>query len=153
MGIEPQVILAGRRINTTMGRFVAEATIKQLVRSGADMGDCRVLVVGIAFKENVPDFRNSGVVPLVEHLTEYGMDVTVWDPICDADAVMAEHGINVGNTGDTAGYEAIVLAVPHREVIERVESWIQSYSPRVVIDVKGTLEPDTFPDGVSYWRL
>jgi UDP-N-acetyl-D-galactosamine dehydrogenase len=153
VGIQPEVILAGRRINNSMGRFVADATIKRLVRSGADMGNCPVLVVGVAFKENVPDFRNTGVVSLVTHLEEFGIDITVWDPVCDAGAVKDEYGFDIGDSGDAARYEAIVLAVPHREVIDPVKSWIRAHSPRVVIDIKGALDPGTMPDDVNYWRL
>jgi UDP-N-acetyl-D-galactosamine dehydrogenase len=153
VGYQPQVVLAGRRVNNAMGEFVADATIKHLVRSGANMAECPVLVVGIAFKEDVPDFRNTGVVSIVEHLTEYGMDVTVWDPVCDAAAVKAEYDLDVGDAGDPETYEAIVLAVPHREVVDLVDSWIRENSPRVVIDVKGALDPGEMPPSVSYWRL
>lgn len=153
VGFQPQVILAGRRVNNNMGGFIADSTIKHLVRSGANMSNCPVLVVGFAFKEGVPDFRNTGVVAIVEHLVEYGIDVTVWDPVCDAKAAKAEYGFDIDDPGDTACYEAIILAVPHREVVDSVDSWIRAYSPRVVIDVKGALDPSTISPTVSYWRL
>lgn len=153
VGIQPQVILAGRRINNGMGEFIADKTIKYLVRSGADMSHCPVLVVGFAFKENVPDFRNTGVVSIVECLAEYGLGATVWDPVCDPAAVKAEYGIDISGAGDPAAYSAIVLAVPHDDVLEEVRSWIDEYPPRVFIDVKGAIDPHTVPDSTLYWRL
>ncbi|GMR02338.1 MAG: nucleotide sugar dehydrogenase [Acidimicrobiia bacterium] len=153
VGVQPQVILAGRRTNNGMGEFVADTTIKHLARSGADMSDCRVLVVGIAFKENVPDFRNTGVVSVVKHLAEYGIDVTVWDPVCDAGAVKAAYGFDIGDPGDPASYSAIILAVPHSDVIDMVASWVKEHGPRVLIDVKGAIDPATLPSTVVYWRL
>ncbi len=153
VGVQPQVILAGRRTNNGMGEFVADTTIKHLVRSGADMNDCRILVVGIAFKENVPDFRNTGVVSVVKHLAEYGVDVTVWDPVCDTGAVKAAYGFDISDPGDPASYSAIILAVPHRNVTEMVTSWVKEHAPRVLIDVKGAIDPATLPSTVVYWRL
>ena len=153
VGVQPQVILAGRCVNNGMGEFIADRTIKQLVRSGTDMCDCRVLVVGVAFKENVPDFRNTGVASVVERLSDFGVDVTVWDPVCDPSAVMAECGIDIASAGDPSRYSAIVLAVPHEAVLDDVRSWIQEYPPRVLIDIKGVIDPASVPGETSYWRL
>lgn len=153
VGIQPQVILAGRRINNGMGEFIANKAVKLLVRSGADMSRCPVLVVGVAFKENVPDFRNTGAISIVEHLTDYGIDVTVWDPVCDPTAVKAAHGIDIDDPGNPTEYAAIVIAVPHDDVIEDVGAWIADSPPRVVIDVKGALDPTTVPASAVYWRL
>lgn len=153
VGVLPQVILAGRRINDGMGKFVAENTIKRLVRARVDLESCRVLVVGMAFKENVPDFRNTGVASIVEHLSSYDLDVTVWDPLCDADAVSAEYGISIEDPDDPSSYSAIILAVPHDAVVEQVANWVQEYRPQTFIDVKGAIAPETVPAEVSYWRL
>jgi UDP-N-acetyl-D-galactosamine dehydrogenase len=153
VGIQPQVILAGRRINNGMGEFVADKAVKLLVRAGADMSSCPVLVVGIAFKENVPDFRNTGAVSIVKHLADYGLDVTVWDPVCDPDAVKAAYGLDIGDPGDPTTYAAVILAVPHDDVVNDVVSWIAESPPRVVIDVKGVIDPETMPPTVAYWRL
>jgi len=153
VGVQPQVILAGRRINNGMGEFVADKTVKLLVRAGADMSECSVLVVGVAFKENVPDFRNTGVVSVVEHLVDYGIDVTVWDPVCDPDAVRAEYGLEVGDPGDPEGYAAIVLAVPHDDVLDHVTSWIAQSPPRVLVDVKGAIDRSSVHPSTTYWTL
>ena len=153
VGVQPQVILAGRRINNGMGEFVADKAIKLLVRAGVDMSHCRVLVVGVAFKENVPDFRNTGVISIVRHLADYGVDVTVWDPVCDRGAVKAAHDLDIADPGDPTAYEAIILAVPHDDVIDDVASWIAESPPRVVIDIKGVIDPSTMPAAAEYWRL
>ena len=152
-GILPQVILAGRRINDGMGAFVADTTIKQLVRSRVNLEECRVLVVGISFKENVPDFRNTGVVSIVEHLADYNLDVTVWDPECDAEAVYEEYGIPIEEPGDPSTYSAIILAVPHASVLDTVTGWVQEHRPQVFVDVKGAIARDAVPTDVSYWSL
>jgi UDP-N-acetyl-D-galactosamine dehydrogenase len=120
VGIQPQVILAGRRTNNGMGEFIADKTIKLLVRAGTDMSRCAVLVVGIAFKENVPDFRNTGAVSIVNHLADYGIDVTVWDPVCDPESVKAAYGLDIGDAGNPEEYAAIILAVPHDDVVDDV---------------------------------
>jgi len=153
VGIQPHVILAGRRINSGMGKFVADKTVKLLVRAGVDMSVCSVLVIGIAFKENVPDFRNTGAASIVEHLADYGIDVTVWDPLCDPDAVRAAYGLDISDPGDPKTYAAIVLAVPHADVVDEVASWIADSPPRVMVDVKGVIDPATVPPNVMYWRL
>jgi UDP-N-acetyl-D-galactosamine dehydrogenase len=153
VGIQPQVILAGRRTNNGMGEFIADKTMKLLVRAGTDMSRCAVLVVGIAFKENVPDFRNTGAVSIVTHLADYGIDVTVWDPVCDPGSVKAAYGFDIGDAGDTAKYAAIILAVPHDDVIDAVTSWIQESPPTVVVDIKGVMDATKMPQTVTYWRL
>lgn len=153
VGILPEVILAGRRINDGMGAFVAEITIKRLVRARVDLDSCRVLIVGLAFKENVPDFRNTGVASIIDHLAEYDLDVTVWDPICDADAVETEYGISITEPSNLASYAAIILAVPHETVIAKVAAWVRQHHPPVFIDIKGSIDPETVPVDVSYWRL
>lgn len=153
VGIQPEVILAGRRTNNGMGEFIADKTIKLLVRSGTDMSHCSILVVGIAFKENVPDFRNTGAVSIVRHLADYGIDVTVWDPACDPSAVKEAYGLDIDDPGDTTSYSAIILAVPHDDVIEDVETWIAENPPRVFIDVKGVVDSATMSLSTTYWRL
>ena len=153
VGVQPQVILAGRRINNEMGEFLADKTIKLLVQAGVDMSHCPVLVVGLAFKENVPDFRNTGVGSLVQHLGDYGIDVTVWDPVCDPEAARAAYGFEIAHPGDPTRYQAIVLAVPHDDVMSDVASWIAEGHPRVVVDIKSAIDPSTVPPSVAYWRL
>jgi UDP-N-acetyl-D-galactosamine dehydrogenase len=153
VGVHPQVILAGRRINDGMGRFVTEAAVKHLVKRGVNTADCRVLVAGMSFKENVPDVRNTAVVSILESLREYGLDATVWDPVCDADAAAHEYGIQLADPGDPSQYDAVILAVPHDDIVASVASWVHNQHIPVLIDVKGSIDPNSLPADVSYWRL
>ena len=153
VGVHPQVILAGRRINDGMGRFVTEAAVKHLVKRGINTADCRVLVAGMSFKENVPDVRNTAVVSILDSLQEYGLDATVWDPVCDADAAAREYGIQLTDPGDPSQYDAVILAVAHDDIVASVASWVRSQHIPVLIDVKGSIDPDSLPADASYWRL
>ncbi|MGI9585448.1 MAG: nucleotide sugar dehydrogenase [Acidimicrobiia bacterium] len=152
VGVEPRVILAGRDVNTSMGQFVADSAIEKLADVGIDAPDATILVAGVTFKENVPDVRNSGVVSVVHHLRDTGASVTVWDPVCDSDA-LEPVGITVNGPGDPATYDAIILAVPHTEVVEAVGSWVVEHEPRVLIDIKGAIDQDAIPPSVVSWRL
>ncbi len=93
MGYHPQVILAGRRINDGMGHFVAEQTVKQLIQAGAHVKDAEVIVLGLTFKENCPDLRNSRVIDIVRELESFGMRVSVHDPLADPREAMHEYGV------------------------------------------------------------
>ncbi|NDY92598.1 nucleotide sugar dehydrogenase [Ideonella livida] len=115
LGYIPQVILAGRRINDNMGRYVARNTIKRMLQQGMDVPRCRVGVLGITFKENCPDIRNSKVVDLVRELQDHGTQVVVIDPHADADEVRHEYGLSLARLEDEAPFDALVVAVAHRE--------------------------------------
>jgi UDP-N-acetyl-D-galactosamine dehydrogenase len=152
VGVEPRVILAGRDVNTSMGQFVAETALEKLAASGIAADVATILVAGVTFKENVPDVRNSGVVSVVHHLRDSGASVTVWDPVCDSDA-LEPFGITVNGPGDPSTYDAIILAVPHTEVVPAVASWVVEHEPAVFIDIKGAVERDAIPASVVSWRL
>lgn len=115
LGYIPQVILAGRRINDNMGRYVARNTIKRMLKQGMDVPRCRVGVLGLTFKENCPDIRNSKVVDLVRELQDHGTTVVVVDPHADAAEVQHEFGITLGRLADEPPFDALVVAVAHRE--------------------------------------
>lgn len=115
VGYLPQVILAGRRINDNMGRYVARNTIKLMLQAGVDVTRARVGVMGITFKENCPDVRNSKVVDLVRELTDYGVAVEVTDPLADPVEVESEYAIPVARDAGPGRYDALVVAVGHRE--------------------------------------
>jgi UDP-N-acetyl-D-galactosamine dehydrogenase len=114
LGYIPQVILAGRRINDNMGRYVARNVVKRMLQNGLDVPRCRVGVLGVTFKENCPDIRNSKVVDLVNELRDHGTQVVVTDPHADADEVQHECGIALATLAD-APFDALVVAVAHRE--------------------------------------
>ena len=115
LGYIPQVILAGRRINDNMGRYVARNTIKRMLQNGLDVPRCRVGVLGITFKENCPDIRNSKVADLVQELQDHGTTVVVLDPHADAAEVHEEFGLTLADPAEAGPFDALVVAVAHRE--------------------------------------
>ncbi len=102
LGYQPQVILAGRRINDGMGKFIAEQTIKQMIRNGSQVKGAAVTVLGLTFKEDCPDLRNSRVIDVIRELESYGVDVHVHDPIADADEAVHEYGVKLCSWDDAA---------------------------------------------------
>jgi UDP-N-acetyl-D-galactosamine dehydrogenase len=153
VGIHPQVILAGRRINDGMGTFVAERTIKQLILAGRSISGARVAILGLTFKENVPDVRNSRVPSIVEELRSYGVEVVVHDPLADPEEARREYGLDLAAEGDIGRVDAVVLAVPHRGMDALVGRMLEVDPPAVVVDVKSVLDPSAIPSGVRLWRL
>ncbi|MEZ4240576.1 MAG: nucleotide sugar dehydrogenase [Myxococcota bacterium] len=153
VGVHPQVILAGRRINDGMSEVVARRTVKELIRAGVRIQGARVALVGVTFKENVPDTRNSRVPAIARELEDYGVEVAVWDPWASAAEVAHEYGLQLVDEVGT-GYDAVILAVPHRGVVEQVRALVDA-DPRirVVVDVKGAAGRDGWPERVRYWRL
>ena len=153
VGVYPEVILAGRRVNNRMGEFVAHRTVKHMVLSGANVSQSHVLVAGFTFKENVPDVRNTGVVYLVRALQEYGIDVTVWDAHADPAEVRHEYDIELKPLDRSLQYNAVVFAVPHKGTDEIVLELARDHGVPVLIDVRGTIDRSRVPAGVQYWRL
>lgn len=115
LGYHPQVILAGRRINDNMARYVARNTIKRMLQNGLDVPRCRVGVLGVTFKENCPDIRNSKVVDMVREFESWGANVLVADPWADADEVRYEYGLTLSQFGPDSPVDALVVAVGHNE--------------------------------------
>jgi len=152
IGFHPQVILAGRRINDRMGEFVASKTIKLLVARGRGVKEARVGVLGVTFKPNVPDLRNSRVPQIVHELKEFGVEVMLHDPLVEADEVHAEYGLEMVHSGALRGLDALVLAVPHEELIATARALVDS-GVDTLVDVHGGLDPRTLPSNLRYWRL
>jgi UDP-N-acetyl-D-galactosamine dehydrogenase len=118
LGYHPQVILAGRRINDGMAAYIAQQTIKGLIRSGSAVKGARIAVLGLTFKENCPDLRNSKVADLVRELQDYGCEVSVHDPIAESPEAQHEYGITLRNWDELPkGADAIVAAVAHRQYL------------------------------------
>ena len=113
LGYHPQVILAGRRINDGMGAYVAGQMVKARLRRRIQVDGARVLVLGLTFKENCPDLRNTGVVDLVEELADYGAVIDVHDPWADPSEARAEHGLELVSSPEKEAYDGVVLAVAH----------------------------------------
>ncbi|CAN7283871.1 nucleotide sugar dehydrogenase [Phenylobacterium sp. LjRoot225] len=150
LGYHPEVILAGRRINDGMGGYIARELVKELIRRGSVVNGARVLVMGLAFKENTPDLRNTRVIDIVQELADYQAKVEVWDPwIAPADA-RHEYGLDLIARPEAGDYDAIVLAVAHRQFAELGEDWIRALGKpgAVLFDVKGLL-----PKAVTDLRL
>lgn len=157
LGYHSQVILAGRRINDDMGKYVAENVIKNLIRVGKPVQSAKVAILGFTFKENCPDTRNSKVFDIVKELREYGIEPTVADPAADADEAKRLYGIDFVDMNDVQGMDAIVLAVAHKEFATLSVTDIDALygaGKKVLVDVKGVLNRDTFEKaGYDYWRL
>jgi len=156
LGYHPQVILAGRRINDSMGKYIAEQTIKQMIRAGCQIKGARVNVLGITFKEDVPDIRNSKVVDLIVELQSYGVDVQVYDPVADAHEVRHEYGIELCSWELLPPAEAIVVAVAHRVLRDTkpAEFAAKAAANACLIDVKACFDEVEFATtGLPIWRL
>jgi UDP-N-acetyl-D-galactosamine dehydrogenase len=157
VGYHPQVILAGRRINNGMGKFVAEQTMKQLSQLARPVKDLRVAVLGLTFKENVPDLRNSKVPEIIQELREYGVQVSVHDPIAEPEEAVAEYGIHLQQWNDLKNVDGLVIAVAHRTYTEmglqELLKPLRNQQDGVVIDVKSLLDQEKLPKTLKYWRL
>ena len=156
LGYHPEVILAGRRINDGMGKFVAEQTIKHMVRSGHPIKDAPILVLGLTFKEDCPDLRNSRVIDVIRELQSYGADVVVHDPVADPEEAMHEYGVQLVAWDKLPKAAAVVMAVSHKEfkamgtpaLMEKIAA------NGVIADVKSVLDEKAFTEaGISIWRL
>ena len=154
VGYYPQVILAGRRINDDMGRFVALKTVKMLVKSGSPPLGAKVGVLGLTFKENVPDLRNSKVADVVSELSDFGIEVLVHDPYADAHEAQEKYGIKLHDLDYLTGLDALILAVNHRQYLDmagRLADRVRSGG--VLIDVKSVLDPACLRRDILYWSL
>ncbi|HMH16823.1 MAG TPA: nucleotide sugar dehydrogenase, partial [Burkholderiales bacterium] len=118
LGYHPEVILAGRRINDNMGKFIAEQTVKQMIQTGNPVRGAKIIVLGLTFKENVPDLRNSRVIDVIRELETYGVEVYVHDPVPDPAEARHEYGLNLVSWDDLPVAEAMVAAVAHRRFQE-----------------------------------
>lgn len=140
---DPQVILSGRRINDYMPRFVCEKIVKEMVKKCHSFRDATILILGVTFKENCPDYRNSKVIDLIAALNEYGLSVDVYDPVIDAKGFTVDHSIPIKNIGDLLPYySCVVLAVPHDLILNEISSnFLCRLRPdSVLFDVKGALD-------------
>ena len=156
LGYDPQVILAGRRINDSMAAYIAQQTIKQMIKAGSCIKGATVNVLGLTFKENCPDLRNSKVADLVNELRAYGCEVYVHDPIASPGEAEHEYGISLSPWEQLPNAEAVILAVPHVEYLEMPpEKLIAPLAINgVFIDVKSVIENDyVSKTGCQLWRL
>ncbi|ACU91083.1 nucleotide sugar dehydrogenase [Desulfomicrobium baculatum] len=157
IGFHPQVILAGRRINDGMGKFIAEKTIKAMIDAGCLIKGARVGLLGLTFKEDVPDLRNSRVEDIIHELSDYHVDVLVHDPLADAAEAKEEYGVDLLPLPELNQLDALILAVSHAEFAHldagRIATMFKNPENGIVIDVKGFLDRDALSRNFRYWRL
>ena len=140
-GYNPEIILAGRRMNDGMGEYVATQTIKLMLKKGIQVLGSRLLLLGFTFKENCPDVRNTKVIDIYRALKEYNIDITVYDPWANPDIAKREYGIDVTNTLPTVKYDAAIAAVAHKQ-FENLDILSLLKPLHVIFDVKCTLPRD-----------
>lgn len=165
IGYHSQVILSGRRINDGMGKYVGESTVKNLIKANKQVKGARVAILGMTFKEDCPDVRNSKVIDIINELKEYGIDVFVADPIADENEVKREYGIELTKFENIKNMEAVIVAVGHKEYMElNLESIKKLYEEKpvslnsedklVLVDVKGIFDKkEAQLKNYLYWRL
>ena len=152
LGYHPQMIDSGRFINDSMGRYIGKQTVKKIVHAGKGLKDSRVLIMGITFKENVTDIRNSKVVDVIKELDDFGISVDIIDPGASKHEVKEEYGIDLKNK-PSGKYDAVILAVSHDEYINLDESYFTPLLNKdgILVDVKGILRGKI--NKLSYWSL
>jgi len=156
IGYHPEVILAGRRINDNMGKFVAEQTIKQMIRNGSQVKGAKVNVLGLTFKENVPDLRNSRSIDVINELRNYGVDVYVHDPVAAPHDARHEYGIDLVSWDDLPIADAIVATVAHKQFLARDSAdLVRKLVPKGCFsDVKSQFDAAKLrAAGANVWRL
>ena len=157
IGYHSQVILSGRRINDSMGQYVTESLIKLMAKSGVPISGAKVAVLGLTFKENCPDTRNSRVVDIIHELREYGIEPVVCDDVADKDGAEREYGLELTAFERVKNCDAVILAVAHDEFKALSMSdydALYKNETKILLDVKGILDRKTFESaGYKYWRL
>jgi UDP-N-acetyl-D-glucosamine/UDP-N-acetyl-D-galactosamine dehydrogenase len=156
LGYNPQVILAGRRINDSMGKYVAEQTVKKMIAANLPVKGADIIVLGMTFKENCPDLRNSKVIDVVRELKSFGANVHIHDPIADSDECHHEYGVKLTPWDDLPKASAIVAAVAHDEYKTMGLAQIAGKAAKnaVFADVKSSYEPEALrAQGLDGWRL
>jgi UDP-N-acetyl-D-galactosamine dehydrogenase len=157
LGYHPEMILAGRRINDAMGKYIAERTVKLLIGANRQVKGARVAVLGLTFKEDVPDLRNTRVVDIISELSDYGVDVMVHDPMADAEEARRYYGISLSPLERLEGVDAVVMAVAHgayRTLGLKGLVDLCGGGQAIFVDVKGQMDPVEARElGFVYWRL
>ena len=157
LGYHSQVILSGRRINDGMGKYVAENVVKKLIAADKPVRNARVAILGVTFKENCPDTRNSKVIDIVNELKEYGITPLIADPQADAGDAKRLYDVELAEVSAIQNMDAVVLAVAHEEFKRLTMADIDSFygsGKKIMIDIKGILDRGKYEGtGYSYWRL
>ena len=154
LGYHPEVILAGRRINDSMGATIARRLVRFLGEGERPLRETRIGVLGVTFKENVPDIRNSRVPDIIKELSNFGVTSLLHDPMANSAQVAHEYGLELSGRAALTDCDGLVLAVPHAEYVEDREGlWAMLRDGGIVIDVKSVLDPKKVPPRLRYWSL
>jgi UDP-N-acetyl-D-galactosamine dehydrogenase len=160
LGYQSQIVSSGRKINDSMGKFVVEAIIKKLAITNKIISKANVIILGLTFKENCPDIRNSKVMDIIEGLRDYGIDPVVIDPEANEEEAQREYGIELADIQDVENADCLVFAVAHemfkRKDIDQFDSLFGNFDneEKIVIDIKSMLDKSVIEArGYNYWRL
>lgn len=160
LGYHSQIILSGRQVNDGMGAFVTDAAVKEMIRAGQAPSKSKIVIMGITFKENCPDIRNSKVEDIINRLKEYDITPVVIDPWADVDEVMREYGVELAVAGEISDADCVIIAVAHNEFkgmplseIDKIFKDTENKN-KVLVDVKSMIDKKAAQDaGYRYWRL
>jgi UDP-N-acetyl-D-galactosamine dehydrogenase len=154
LGYLPEVILAGRRVNNNVGRFLAQKAVKFMTSMDVPLRKAKVGILGLTFKENVPDLRNSKIPDIVAELAQFGIDAMVHDPLGDPKEALDEYKIEIAPLERFTGLDALILAVAHKEYISNIDAiYARVRDGGVVLDVKSVLPVKPPPRGIRLWSL
>ncbi|MBU0906397.1 MAG: nucleotide sugar dehydrogenase [Firmicutes bacterium] len=157
VGYQPEVILAGRRINDGLGKFIAQTLVKKMIKHGITVQGAIVTVLGLTFKENVPDLRNSKVIDVIRELQEYDIEVQITDAEADSVDAESEYGISLIPYQDLKKAAAVILAVPHRDYLEKswdgIQTLLLNNKSGILVDIKSVLPLDQKIEEIDVWRL
>ncbi len=155
LGYHPQVILAGRRINDSMGAYIGQRVIKLLVQANRPLPEARIGILGLTFKENVADLRNSRVPDIVRELQEFGLAPLVHDPLANPQEAEHEYGIQLAPWEQLTDLDGLIVAVNHRFYLEQppTDLWQRLRPGGVFVDIKSSFHPTELPPGLHYWSL
>jgi len=155
IGYIPQVILAGRRINDSIGRFIAQRTVREMIHAGHNILGSTVTVLGLTFKENCPDIRNSRVIDIIHELEDYGVTVQVHDPLADPIEIERQYQLKMHSFDELQPADAVILAVSHQQYRDLpMSEYARLLNGSVMIDVKGVLDQEAITKmGIRFWRL
>ena len=159
LGYHSRIILAGRRINDGMGAYVATELVKNMIHADVRVKDAKVLVMGLTFKGNCPDTRNTKVIDILNELHSYEIETAVYDPVADKSEAKREYGIDLIGADELTGFDAVIVAVDHEEfksiTVDEIKAmYSEDCNNRVISDVKGIFDKKEFEDaGFKYWRL
>jgi UDP-N-acetyl-D-galactosamine dehydrogenase len=155
LGYQPEVILAGRRINNSISAYSAQRLVKMLINADLPVRGARVGVLGLTFKEDCNDLRNSKVPDILTELKQFGIDAMIHDPVASAPEAAHEYGLKLTSIDEFTQLDGLILAVSHKQYLEMGQSKILSMVREggVIVDVKSALDPHKMERGVRYWSL